>query len=54
MSKGRFNCLIIPDAKLGAIVGNDPLPPTQMIKKIWDYIKTNNLKVNDKEVVKNA
>ena len=35
-------------AELGAIVGNKPLPRTQIIKKIWDYIKANKLqdKVN--------
>ena len=26
---------------LGAVVGNKPLPRTQIIKKIWDYIKKN-------------
>lgn len=35
-------------AELGAIVGNKALPRTQIIKKIWDYIKANKLqdKVN--------
>ena len=28
---------------LGAVVGNKPLPRTQIIKKIWDYIKKNGL-----------
>ncbi len=28
---------------LGEVVGNKPLPRTQIIKKIWDYIKKNNL-----------
>ena len=28
---------------LGEIVGNKPLPRTQIIKKLWDYIKKNNL-----------
>jgi upstream activation factor subunit UAF30 len=28
---------------LAAVVGNKPLPRTQIIKKIWDYIKKNNL-----------
>ena len=31
-----------PDATLGAIVGNKPLPRTQVTKKIWAYIKKNN------------
>ena len=32
-----------PDATLGAVVGNKPLPRTQVTKKIWAYIKKNNL-----------
>ena len=28
---------------LGAVVGNKPLPRTQVTKKIWAYIKKNNL-----------
>ncbi len=30
-----------PDAALGAVVGNKPLPRTQVTKKIWAYIKKN-------------
>ncbi len=32
-----------PDAALGAVVGNDPLPRTEVTKKLWSYIKENNL-----------
>ena len=32
-----------PDATLGAVVGNKPLQRTQVTKKIWAYIKKNNL-----------
>jgi upstream activation factor subunit UAF30 len=32
-----------PDAALGAVVGNDPLPRTEVTKKIWDYIRKHNL-----------
>jgi chromatin remodeling complex protein RSC6 len=32
-----------PDEKLGAVVGNQPQPRTEITKKIWDYIKKNNL-----------
>jgi upstream activation factor subunit UAF30 len=28
---------------LAEVIGNKPLPRTQIIKKIWDYIKKNNL-----------
>ncbi|MCD6477018.1 MAG: hypothetical protein J7K26_02535 [Candidatus Aenigmarchaeota archaeon] len=34
---------IIPDEKLGAIVGNKPLTPAEMTKAIWKYIKKNKL-----------
>ena len=32
-----------PSKELGAVVGNDPLPRPQVVKKVWDYIKSNNL-----------
>ena len=30
-------------ATLAEVIGNKPLPRTQIIKKIWDYIKKNGL-----------
>ena len=32
-----------PDAALAAIVGSSPLPRTEIIKKLWEYIKKHNL-----------
>ena len=32
-----------PSADLGAIVGADALPRSEVISKVWDYIKKNNL-----------
>ncbi|HYC58200.1 MAG TPA: SWIB/MDM2 domain-containing protein [Thermoanaerobaculia bacterium] len=32
-----------PDEALAAIVGNDPLPRTEVTKRLWDYIKKNKL-----------
>jgi upstream activation factor subunit UAF30 len=32
-----------PSAVLGAVVGNNPLPRTEVTKKVWDYIKKNKL-----------
>jgi chromatin remodeling complex protein RSC6 len=32
-----------PDAALSKIVGCDPLPRTEVTKKIWQYIKSNKL-----------
>jgi chromatin remodeling complex protein RSC6 len=34
---------VTPDEKLAAIVGNKPMPRTEITKKIWDYIKKNKL-----------
>jgi upstream activation factor subunit UAF30 len=32
-----------PSAALGAVVGNGAMPRTEVTKKIWNYIKRNNL-----------
>jgi len=32
-----------PDNELAAIVGSSPLPRTEVTKKLWNYIKKNNL-----------
>jgi chromatin remodeling complex protein RSC6 len=32
-----------PSKELSAIVGETPLPRTEVTKKVWDYIKANNL-----------
>src|SRR5512132_3390111 len=32
-----------PSSELAAIVGHDPLPRTEITKKLWDYIKAHNL-----------
>jgi chromatin remodeling complex protein RSC6 len=32
-----------PSAALAVIVGSDPLPRTEVTKRIWDYIKARNL-----------
>ena len=32
-----------PSAALAAIVGSEPLPRTEAIKRLWDYIKARNL-----------
>jgi len=38
-----FMAALTPSETLGAVVGNKPLPRTEIIKKIWDYIKKNGL-----------
>jgi len=32
-----------PDAALAAVVGKDPLPRTELTKKLWEYIRKNEL-----------
>ena len=34
---------LAPSAALAAVVGSKPLPRTQVVKKLWAYIKKNNL-----------
>jgi chromatin remodeling complex protein RSC6 len=41
--RGGLATPVKPDAKLAAVVGKDPLPRSQLTKKIWDYVKSNNL-----------
>ena len=43
-----------PNAILGAVVGNKPLPRTQVTKKIWAYIKKNNLQDTQNKRMINA
>ena len=43
-----------PDDKLSAIVGSTPLPRSEMTKKLWDYIKKNNLQDAKKRTLINA
>ena len=32
-----------PSSELGAVVGTKPLPRTEVVSKVWDYIKKNKL-----------
>lgn len=38
-----FMAALTPDPVLADVIGNKPLPRTEIVKKIWDYIKKNNL-----------
>ena len=44
---------VTPSKDLAAICGSDPLPRSQMVKKVWDHIKANNLQnpQNKREIV---
>ena len=39
---------VSPDSALAAVVGSNPLPRTELTKKLWAYIKKNGLQ--DKKV----
>ena len=38
-----FMKAMTPSAQLGAVVGAQPMPRTEITKKLWQYIKRNNL-----------
>ena len=38
-----FMKAMTPSAQLGAVVGASPMPRTEVTKKLWQYIKRNNL-----------
>lgn len=42
-----------PDEVLAKIVGADPIPRSEITKKLWDYIKGNNLQnpENKREII---
>ena len=40
---GAFMKPMQPDDALGAVVGTEPIPRTEVTKRIWDYIRENNL-----------
>jgi len=42
-ANSKFMAPITPNDTLGAVVGAKPMPRTEIVKKIWAYIKKNNL-----------
>ncbi|WP_201494957.1 SWIB/MDM2 domain-containing protein [Rubrivivax sp. A210] len=43
-----------PSAALAAIVGDKPMPRTEVTKKVWEYIKKHNLQDSGKKTIINA
>jgi chromatin remodeling complex protein RSC6 len=41
--KSSFMAPLQPDEALSKVVGSSPLPRTEVVKKVWAYIKKNNL-----------
>jgi chromatin remodeling complex protein RSC6 len=42
-ARGGLSRPVTPSADLAAITGSDPLPRSQVVSKMWDYIRTNKL-----------
>jgi chromatin remodeling complex protein RSC6 len=42
-----------PSSELAAVVGSSPLPRTEVVSKVWEYIKANNLQnpANKREIL---
>ena len=38
-----FMKALTPSPELAAVIGPDPVPRTEATKRLWDYIKSNNL-----------
>ena len=56
MAQGRQSGLqrpVTPSAHLAAITGSDPLPRSQVVSKVWDHIRKNNLQnpANKREII---
>jgi upstream activation factor subunit UAF30 len=49
-----FMAALTPSESLGAVVGSKPIPRTEIIKKIWDYIKKNGLQDKQNKRMINA
>lgn len=43
-----------PDEKLAAVVGSDELPRPEVVKRLWDYIKSEGLQDRDNRRMINA
>ena len=49
-----FMKAMTPSAMLAAVIGATPMPRTEVTKKIWEYIKKNNLQDQAKRTMINA
>lgn len=49
-----FMAKLTPSSVLADVIGSEPRPRTDMIKKIWDYIRSNNLQDQQNKRMINA
>ena len=52
-ARGGLARPVTPSADLAAITGSDPLPRSQVVSKVWDHIRRNNLQNpnNKREII---
>ena len=51
-ANAKFMKPLTPSVELAKVVGNNPLPRTEVVKKLWAYIKSNNLQdANNKRMI---
>jgi upstream activation factor subunit UAF30 len=45
---------VTPSSELAAVIGNNPMPRSEVTKKVWDYIKANGLQDQQNKRMINA
>jgi len=52
-ANSAFTKPLQPSKELAAVVGSEPLPRTEVVSKVWDYIKKNKLQneANKREIL---
>lgn len=53
-ANSAFMKAMTPSAALAAVIGDKPMPRTEVTKKIWEYIKKNGLQDKAKRTMINA
>lgn len=53
-SGSAFQRPVQPDEKLSAVIGNDPLTRSEMVKKLWEYIRRHGLQDQQQRTMINA
>jgi upstream activation factor subunit UAF30 len=55
-ANSAFTKPLQPSPELAEVVGSDPLPRTEVVSKMWDYIKKNKLQneANKREILADA
>jgi upstream activation factor subunit UAF30 len=45
---------VTPSSELAAVIGNNPMPRSEVTKRVWDYIKANGLQDQQNKRMINA